>query len=29
MFDQLTGAIGGPDEPGTYIGDITDAYTEM
>lgn len=29
MFDQLTGAIGGPDEPGTYVGDITDAYAEM
>ena len=29
MFDQITGAIGGPDEPGTYVGDITDAYAEM
>lgn len=29
MFDELTGAIGGPEEPGTYVGDITDAYAEM
>ena len=29
MFDQLTDAIGSPEESGTYVGDITDAYAEM
>ena len=29
MFNELVNAIGGPDNPGSYVGDITDAYAEM
>ena len=29
MFNELVNAIGGPDNPGSYVGNITDAYAEM